>query len=187
MPQDNRLNKRRHYFVKKEFQFKFILKFCSLILMGAMISTGLLFLFSHGTLTTSFQHSKLAIKDTGFAILPAVVYTNLITLGLITIATILILRFLSHKIAGPLFRFEKELESIREGDLTKKIRLRNKDQMDGMAENLNKMIASLHGKVLGIQNELEYIRKSASEQNVPKDLIDKLDHLYQEIESNFKI
>jgi methyl-accepting chemotaxis protein len=187
MPQDNRPYKRRHYFVKKEFQFRFILKFCILILIGAIISTGLLFLFCHGTLTTSFRHSQLAIKDTGFAILPAVVYTNLITLGLVTIATILSLRFLSHKIAGPLFRFEQELKNISKGDLTKKITLRSSDQVTAIADNLNDMIASLHRKVLGIQNQVEFLRRSASEQNAPKDLIDHLNRLQKEIETNFHI
>jgi len=155
--------------------------------MGAIISTSLLFLFSQGTLTSSFQQSRLSIKNTAFAILPAVIYTNLITLGLIALATIAVTLFVSHKIAGPMFRLEKELKAIGEGDLTKDIRLREKDQITDMAATLNKMVSSLHEKVLDIQTGVEHLIESASKQKAPEGLIEELTHLHQRIESNFKI
>jgi len=155
--------------------------------MGVIISTGLLFLFSQGTLTSSFHQSRLVIKDTALAILPAIIYTNLITLGLITLATIIVTVFISHKIAGPLYRFEKELKKIGEGDLTKKITLRRKDQITDMAVGLNEMIASLHEKVFAIQSDVEHLLESASKRNAPEGLVEELNHLYQKIGSSFKI
>jgi methyl-accepting chemotaxis protein len=179
--------KRRHYFIKKGFQFKFIVKFCLIILIGVIISTGLLFLFSQGTLTSSFQQSRLVIKNTASAILSTVVYTNLITLGLITLATIAVTVFISHKIAGPMFRFEKELKEIGEGDLTKNIKLRKKDQVTEMAVSLNKMITGLHDKVLDIRSDVEHLLESASKQNAPEGLVEELNHLYQKIGNSFKV
>ena len=187
MSQQERTYKRRQYFIKKDFQFKFILKFCLIVLIGTILSTGLLFLFSQGTLTSSFQQSRLVIKNTSLAILPAVIYTNLITLGLITLATIVVTLFVSHKIAGPLFRFEKELKDIEKGDLTKSIKLRKKDQTTDLADSLNKMTASLHGKVLEIRTGVEHLIESVSKQNATQELVDQLNHLYQKIETNFKI
>ncbi len=177
---------RRHYFIKKEFQSKFILKFCLIILAGVLISTGLLFLFSQGTLTSSFHQSRLVIKNTAVAILPAVICTNLITLGLISLATIVVTLFVSHKIAGPLFRFEKEIKEIGQGDLTKKIGLRKEDQITNMAESLNKMTASLHEKVLDIRTGVEHLIESASKQNASQGLIEELNRLNQKIKNNFK-
>ena len=187
MSDSKRSYHRRQYFVKKEFQLKFILKFCFLILTGTIISTGLLFLFSQDTLTSSFQQSRLVIKSTGLAILPSVVYTNLITLGLIASATIIVTLFVSHKMAGPLFRFEKELKDIGEGDLTKQITLRKKDPIGDMAVCLNNMIASLHNKIFDIQTEVEHVLESASRQNAPKGLIEELNGLQRKIGSNFKL
>jgi methyl-accepting chemotaxis protein len=152
-----------------------------------IFSTGLLFLFSQGTLISSFQQSRLVIKNTSLAILPAVIYTNLITLGLITLATIVVTLFVSHKIAGPLFRFEKELKDIEKGDLTKSIKLRKKDQTTDLADSLNQMTASLHGKVLEIRTGVEHLIESVSKQNATQELVDQLNHLYQKIETNFKI
>jgi len=179
--------KRRIFFIKKEFQIRFILKFCILLLVGIAISTGLLFLFSQDTLTSSFEQSRLVIESTGQAILPSVIYTNLITLGLVTLATIVVTLFVSHKIAGPMFRFEKELKQVAEGDLTKRVVLRKKDQITDMAGSLNDMISSLHEKLLDIQTDVERIRQSASRQNAPKELIEQLNNLHQNIANNFKI
>jgi methyl-accepting chemotaxis protein len=187
MSQQERTYKRKNYFIKRGFQSKFILKFCLIILIGTIFSTGLLFLFSQGTLISSFQQSRLVIKNTSLAILPAVIYTNLITLGLITLATIVVTLFVSHKIAGPLFRFEKELKDIEKGDLTKSIKLRKKDQTTDLADSLNKMTASLHGKVLEIRTGVEHLIESVSKQNATQELVDQLNHLYQKIETNFKI
>ena len=136
MPQDKKPYTRSHYFIKKDFQTKFILKFCLLLLAGVIVSTGLLFLFSQDSLTSSFQNSRLVIKNTALAILPTVVYTGLITLALLAIATIIVTLFISHRIAGPMFRFEKELKEIGEGNLTKKVSLREKDQAQKLTQIL---------------------------------------------------
>jgi len=177
---------RRQYFIKKDYQLKFILKFCLIILAGSIISTGVLFLFSQGTLTSSFEHSRLIIRNTGIAIMPAVILTNIITLILISIAAVVVVLFISHKIAGPMFRFEKDLKEIGEGDLTKTIFLRNKDQLTKMAESLNIMTASLHGKVLVIQTEVEGLLESVSEEKVSENLSKGLNHLHETIHQQFK-
>ena len=183
----NRPYKRRHFFVKKGYQFVFILKFCLIVIAGALVSTGLLFLFSQGTLTSSFQNSSLVIENTGFAILPSVFYTNIITLVLILLATITVVLFISHKIAGPMFRFEKELKEIGQGDLTKMIRLRNKDQITEIATGLNSMTANLHDKVAAIQNELEQAIELASKENASEKVMEELRNLDQSIHKRFKL
>jgi len=186
MSKDKQSHNRSHYFIKKDFQTKFILKFCLLLLVGIVISTGLLFLFSQDSLTSSFHHSKLVIENTALAILPTVIYTSLVTLGLLTIATIIFTLFISHKIAGPMFRFEKELREIGNGDLTKKISLREKDQAGEMAECINDMTASLREKIILIRTGLERILESAREQNASKELIEELENLHKDILDNLK-
>jgi len=48
MAQAREQQKRRIYLVKKDFQLKFILKFCLILLAGVIVSTGLLFFLSQG-------------------------------------------------------------------------------------------------------------------------------------------
>jgi len=182
-----RPHKRRQYFIKKDYQVKFILKFCIIVLVGAIISTGLLFLFSQGTLTSSFDNSRLVIRNTSFAILPAVILTNIITLVLITLSSIVVIMFISHKIAGPMFRFEKDLIAIGKGNLVKKIKLRTKDQFTEIATSMNNMTMDLLNNVLSIETEVEQLIESAKKQNAPDILIEELNHLHQSIHKKFII
>jgi len=186
MSQNKKPYKRKHYFIKKTFQAKFILKFCLIILLGAFLATVLLLILSQNTLTSSFHQSQLTIKNTATAILPSVILTNLITLGFISLAAIVIILFISHKIAGPMFRLENDIKEIGKGHLTKRIRLREKDQITELAKEINTMTESYHKKILDIKTSVENILELAPKQNAPQELIKGLNHLKQEINNNFK-
>jgi methyl-accepting chemotaxis protein len=180
-------NKRSSYFVKRDYQLKFILKFCLLLLAGGLVSSCLLLLFSRGTLTSSFNHSRLAIETTPLAILPAVILTNIITFVLISLACVAVVLFVSHKIAGPLFRFEKEIGAIGGGDLTKIITLRRKDQITDVAEVLNKMTADLHDKVASLDAAMEQVVESAIEREIPEWIVEDLKKYRSDMHRHFTI
>lgn len=166
MQVQNKSNKRRTVYIKKEFQFRFIFKFCLILLAGVILSTGLLVFLSRQTLTSTFENSRLVIENTGSAIFPAILMTNLITLGIICIAVIMVTLYVSHKIAGPMFRFEKDLEKIRQGDLCVNINLRKQDQFAEMALALNTMTQSIHDKVSKIDKGLDGLLESSSDDAV---------------------
>lgn len=180
-------HKRRQHFIKKDFQARFIIKFCLLVLAGAVISTLLVYLFTHGTLTSSFKHSRLVIRTTAEAILPAVLYTNLITLGLISLASIGITLFVSHKIAGPMYRMEEDLKVIARGDLKKKIRFRRDDQMTPLAESVNAMTASLNGKLKKLKAGVRRLSEDSKGLPVPGDVVSRIEALENLIDEEFKI
>ena len=179
--------KRRQYFIQKDFQAKFILKFCMILLIGIIISIGLLFLFSENSLTSTFEQSRLVIQNTADAILPGVYLSHLIALVLIILLTIVTTLLISHKLAGPLFRFQKELNEIGNGDLSKVVKVRKKDQIKAMADSLNQMRENLQIKILDIKEEVEQIIESTSGQEIPPDLVTRLNHLNQKIKNNFKV
>lgn len=179
--------KRRQYFIQKSFQSKFILKFCMVLLIGIIISIGLLYLFSENTLTSSFEHSRLVIKNTASAILPNVFLSHSIAFVLIALLTIAVTLLISHKLAGPLFRFQKELKEIGNGDLSNVVKMRKDDQVKAIADSLDQMRANLQKKILDIKLEVAQIIESTAGQEIPPDLVKRLDHLNQMIRNNFKV
>jgi len=86
---------------------------------------------------------------TSQAIMPSVIYTNIITTGITLIIAILVTLLVSHKIAGPMFRFEKDLERVARGDLKFKFHLRDGDQLADVVSSLNLMVDNLNNS-LGI-------------------------------------
>ncbi|MFC1889144.1 hypothetical protein ACFL4G_05250 [Thermodesulfobacteriota bacterium] len=64
--------------------------------------------------------------------------------------------FLSHKIAGPLYRIEKDLKALsKDGDLTRVFRLRKGDEMQEVVQAINTMLVGLRGKIVGARDERE--------------------------------
>ena len=61
--------------------------------------------------------------------------------------------FVSHRIAGPMYRIEKSAEAIRSGDLRVNFKIRKGDEMRGAAGALEDMIESLHDDVKKIKAE----------------------------------
>ena len=86
-----------------------------------------------------------------------------------------------------MFRFEKELNEIGKGDLTKTITLRKKDQFKDLAESLNNMTASLRNKILAVREEVNQVFESASKHNGSEKVIEELNQLDQLLSKQFKI
>lgn len=100
-------------------------------------------LATQATLTSSFEGSKLVIEKTSLAILPSVIFTNVITTLVVGMIVIVVTLLVSHKIAGPMFRFEKDLEEIAGGNMQKHIQTRQGDQFGSVARNLNNMVGAV--------------------------------------------
>ncbi|MCM2286824.1 MAG: HAMP domain-containing protein [Desulfobacula sp.] len=187
MIQQRRDYKRKNYFIKKEFQFKFIIKFCSILLCGIVLSTVLVFLFSQETLTSSFDNSRLVIRNTGDAIMQTLLITNLITLGVITLSAIGVTLFVSHRIAGPMFRFEQDIKKIASGDLLVRIHLRQTDQFAEMAKAFNEMASSLHGKLSKMDQDLDKLLISDRGSKTAEEYKNNILELKEILHKNFSL
>ncbi len=63
---------------------------------------------------------------------------------LVIIQIVLLTIFFSHKLAGPIYRFERLCHTIIEGDYTGEIILRRGDEMQNLASLLNEVIGRTH-------------------------------------------
>ena len=70
---------------------------------------------------------------------------------------------LSHRIAGPLYRFRTVLKAMAEGDLSVWVRLRPTDYLTQEADLLNETIAALRQKISGIEEQSIALRAAVSE------------------------
>ena len=156
-------DRRKNYYIKKRFQRNFILKFFILVVAGALISGAIIYLMSAATLTTTFENSRLAIKRTADYILPSVLLSGAVVIILIGLAAIVVTLFTSHKIAGPLYRIEKDIEELASGNLDIKFRLRGGDEIKALARNLDEMAQSLRSKVAVIKKTLASLEASSKD------------------------
>ena len=147
--------RRRNYFIRKDFQGKFMLRFFLAILIGAMVFTTILSIFSAHTMTVTYEDSALRIDWTPKALFLHIVRAYGVYILVLGVVVSIVSLFLSHRIAGPLFRFERSVEEITRGNLTLHITLRKKDEGKELAGLMNTMVTTLSGHIRDVRQQAD--------------------------------
>lgn len=132
-------NHRRNYLINKSFQKEFVVKFCSIVVVGSILFGLVLYVFSKNTLTTSFENSRLIVKSTADYLLPGLLFGIVIVAGLTAIGASMVVILMTHRVAGPVYRFEKFIREFAGGRVVPDLKIRKKDEFQSMAVSLNKM------------------------------------------------
>lgn len=162
-------NKRKNYFIDKDFQSRFILKFCLLVVLAAIITTGILYLVGKKSTTVAIVDSRVLVRSTADFLLPILIQTVLVVMVILGLATIIVTLLFSHKIAGPLYRFRKAIAEVRLGNLASNFHLRNYDQLKDLSEEVNVMIDKTREQIDLIKSDVAKLKakkSSISEQDI---------------------
>ena len=128
-------------FLKPAFQFRYI-SIVFFAILSVCIAMGIHF---HWAVVR-----KISI-DLGYPELHSfLMQANIIMVSLFLSFSVIVLVFavlVSHKFAGPLYRFEKIIERVAAGDLTQHITIRKGDELFELKDHLNHMIVTIHSKI----------------------------------------
>lgn len=147
------LNKRKNYFIEKSFQSKFIFKFCALVFLGGALTIGILYFVGMRSTTVSIVNSRVVVRSTADFLLPVLIQTVLIVMVFVSLATILVTLFISHKIAGPLYHLKKAIQLLSEGDFSNGFVIRSTDQLQDLALSFNNMIARVRLEIKALKGK----------------------------------
>ena len=154
-------NQRKKYVVDKAFQFRFITSFLLWILISLVIfSAGFggyywlkymagenifsEFIFIQKEVRTYDEDGNVTGSQSEMMppvnrielILPPIIINNLIIILIISVIGV----FYSHRIAGPVFRMEKDINRVLQGEKGVVVKLRKKDKFKALADNINQLI-----------------------------------------------
>lgn len=179
--------KRKIVFIKKGFQYQFILKYCLVVIIAMMLNSALVYLLTRDTITASYRYSQLSLEKTSDAIIPPLIGSNLGIIIAVLIVVIYVTLYVSHKIAGPLYRFEQDLKQVAEGNLGINFRLREDDQLRDFVSALNLAVGGVAERVKSIQGQVDRLREKSS--SIPAEsnqLGDDIELLDRELKRLFK-
>jgi methyl-accepting chemotaxis protein len=143
---------RRRYFINRKFQLEFSLRFL-LIIAAASVAVMLLFFYnSRGTLTAGYTGSEVKLLQTGTYFLPSLIISTIVIVIFSCLTGALIMILLSHRLAGPLFRFQAVLDELSAGNLTRRFNLRDRDQFKDLGDRINELAAVMDGKIGDIKD-----------------------------------
>lgn len=175
--------KRRNYFIDPAFQMSFIMKFCIIVILSSLAIGLAMFILSQNSTTVAIENTKVMVKPTADFILPELTVILLIVAAFSSLVVLFLTLFISHKIAGPIFRMKKEVELVQKGDLTRNFTIRNSDQLQELANILHDMTRTLREKHLAIGGQCRSISNFLEEKNLGGSQEDreKLLHMVREL------
>ena len=141
---------RRNYFIEKRFQIKYMLLTMLLLLVYSFIFV--VIIFAPYMLTLYFDYPLVEKTEAARAILllHAKVWPGI---GIVILLFGAVSIFITHKIAGPLYRLKKSLSQVTEGNLNVVVKLRKWDDLQDLAEHVNILIEELRTFVTTLRND----------------------------------
>lgn len=147
-------------FVDTGFKLRFMLIFCIVTVTAISLASLLFYFLTYRELTHDYGQAFFALQSVKKAIFPLLFASiqSVALLAIVSIGIAVVSLLYSHKIAGPIYRFEKSLKAVRTGDLTCVVRLRANDQIASIEKTMCVSINSMNRKVRSIKDVLGRIR-----------------------------
>jgi methyl-accepting chemotaxis protein len=134
--------KRRTIFIKKKLQ----LRYMALIILSML--SGLLLVAYELTFTLNEIFDKYPVLlQPLYDKFPALACGFVYKLLIYIVFVVLISAILSHRMAGPVYRFEQTCKDIAKGDFSKRVHLRKGDQLTELQDEFNKMMDRVEAEI----------------------------------------
>lgn len=138
--------KRSNIFINKTIQTRFIVGVFLLILLSGLCSALLIFWITGGDLQAQSQTAHANIANAWDRLWLSILIGNVVSMVIAGTIAMFVVLYATHKIVGPLYRFEKICEQVGEGNLDTLISLRDKDQLQALGSAFANMVNKLRAK-----------------------------------------
>lgn len=177
--------RRKQYFVHKKIQSKYfiltilLLAVYTFIVVGAIFAPYIIAMFSDIPAQKKLEAANVLLILHGniwFSVGATIIFFGAMSI------------FITHKIAGPVFRMKKVAREIAGGDLNARIKLRNGDDLQDMAEDINYLAAQIESFVSAMKEQDKdlsgYIAKLEKELDINRVDIESVKELLLKLKSN---
>ena len=127
---------RKQFLVKRGFQLRFMALIIIAMVLIALVTALSIYTAVMQTLINQFHGENLAL------IQHAITYKLLIRSLLLIFAIAIISVFISHRVAGPVYKFERIIGELASGKKVEEIKLRKRDEFYELASAINRLIQS---------------------------------------------
>jgi len=159
------VNNRKIYFIKKDFQSRFILRFVIIATIWAA-STVLLFTYLAKKQLDALRYSSYVdIKTTGDLLLPITIGAHIVSLLIFVCLLAYTIHSLWEKLSLPLKKIKTNISLIAIGDLTQNIALDSGEEFQDMAADLEGMRIALRARFVRIKEQQQRLAAAVDELN----------------------
>ncbi len=152
--------RRRKYLISASLQIRYSVLFVIIAVLGNFCAVAVFNTLASKKLESVIWSTHISIKSTDQLIAPLFIYVNAATFAFITILLIISGIWMIRNSSGPLYRMSRDINKIAEGDLSINISLREKDEFQDVAIDLNHMTEKLRTDFSSIKENCLNISQS---------------------------
>lgn len=139
--------RRSTIFIKKNLQLRYMVLIILSVLCGLAIMTFEL----TATLSDLFDTYPVLIQPIYDEFIP-IAASFFYKIAIYLLFVVVFSAFLSHKMAGPVYRFEQACKAIAKGDFSQRVRLRKGDQFIELQDEFNAMMDRVEQEINKAKN-----------------------------------
>lgn len=176
-----------NFSIKRSMQLRLLLRIMIIVFVSVGMSGALFFIYSNRKIDQSLKQFHIQAHFFLDFLLPFII----ISLALGILIALAFALFFPHKIAGPLYRIEKNLrEQVGNGNLRCRFGVRTGDELAELADTLNVTMGQLRVKLLEVKDTAEELtvclNAISSEDGAIKEALEKSRRL-NEVMKSFKL
>ncbi|MEQ1920455.1 MAG: methyl-accepting chemotaxis protein [Elusimicrobiota bacterium] len=154
-PDDEARFQRKTVLVKRSLQLKYIgMVFLSVLVASMIVGGDVYYSLMRVMLTECPSVTDRVVQFNTVLLVKIALYLGLM---------LLISLYVSHRFAGPIYRFEKSCQSLSTGDLTHRVALRTGDELMELQEEFNGMAAALQALLQKDRNLVQRLSEKLDE------------------------
>ncbi len=143
--------RRKKYWIDFRSQGPFLLKICSIWVGGTLLLCGLLYFLADEELGRSFYSVHLRLRNTWQILLPAVLLSGGITFLLTIGATLFLALRQSHRLGGPIYKFNTLFTKLKAGSFATDFHFRTGDLLYDLGESYRSALQANRERILELQ------------------------------------
>ncbi len=181
---------RRRIFIKKSFQLRFMLGAFALILLSGLCSALLIYWITADDLQARALSAHVDIEQTTDRLGMSILIGNVVAIMVAGAVAVISVLYASHKIAGPLHRFETLCDEVGNGNLDAAPQLRENDQLQELSHSFSAMVAKLRiqrgqrsERIAELYSQLSTLRDGANLTPPQQEAVMKMAEMLDRLES----
>jgi hypothetical protein len=144
--------RRKKYWIDFGSQVPFILKICLVWAGGTLLLCGLLHYLADEELGRSFYSVHHRIRNTWQILLPAVLISGGVSFLLTIGATLFLALRQSHRLGGPIFKFNSLFSMLEKGSFATDFHFRTSDLLFNLGESYRSALQANRERILELQD-----------------------------------
>jgi methyl-accepting chemotaxis protein len=157
---------RRIVLIDHRFQLRMAASFVILHVLLTGLFAGALYLFMDSEIHASLASAHASYQSMSQVLAPIVIILSIFSITLSMVLATIFVVLLSHKIAGPLYRFRSVLDALAHRHLLAHANIRPGDQLGELATTLGLALEVVNADVHSVQQSVRSVRTAHQQGDV---------------------